>query len=85
MFDLLHVPFYLFSSSSPNRVYSTGILDMKPIYGILGTDDTLPIVHCKFTCIKDTEVMAYLNINNVAFDIVHSSWELTWFAVHYLT
>lgn len=39
MFDLLHVRFYLFCSSSPNREYSTGILDMKPIYGVFGTDD----------------------------------------------
>jgi len=31
LFDLLHVPFYL-SCSSPNRGYSVGILDMKPIY-----------------------------------------------------
>jgi len=72
MFDLLHVPFYSFCSSSPNREYCTGILDMKPIYGVFGTDDTLP-VHCKFTFIQDIKVMVYLNLNNVAFNVVHSS------------
>lgn len=76
MFDLLHVPFYLLCSS-PNREYSTGILDMKHIYGVFGTDDTCPVVHCKFTCVKDIEVMEYLNLNNVAFDVVHISCVLT--------
>jgi hypothetical protein len=63
MFDSLHVPFYLFCSSSPNREYSTGILDMKLMYGVFGTDDTRPVVHCKFTCIKDIEVTEYMNPN----------------------
>jgi hypothetical protein len=45
---------------------------MKSRYGACGTDDSLAVIHCKFTYIKNIEIMEYLNFNSIVIDFVHN-------------